>query len=481
MVLENGVIVGGEMSMIPVIFGLDQSYLFQAFVVMHSVLKNSRKKYHFFLLTKDDIDESAKKLENELKKRYSNFSLSIRKIERYMFTKAKIFNPHLAQAAYYRLLIPELIREYDKCIYLDCDVIVNGDLGELFDIDITDFYLAGVRDCHLISVETVPTTHQKRLGIPSVKDYINSGVLLMNLLKLRKENLVVAFLKQSEKENLYEDQDVLNYCCYGAIKILPLKYNLFHFYCGHTIRYLFDLPYPGSDFMFDWNTPFILHMGGKYKPCLNPVYKGADVWWSLAKIFQNSESYHRYEKNCQINIDREIREKLRRDGKKMPVIIWGFSIRGKGACDILMNKGIPVYSFCDNNSICWGDSYHGILVRDYAEIVKRKYDFIWVVPCKRYYLEICDQLAEYGISQSNIVCFTYETYLYDKSYYRALSPKFYEDELKVIAAYECNRKGMSMEAYFSYLCEQIKTADIADAEYRYIYKKYRFDQWLKSG
>lgn len=467
--------------MIPVIFGLDQSYLFQAFVVMHSVLKNSGREFHFFLLTKDDIEESVEQMKKKLKEKYHNFSLSIKKIESRMFSEAKVFNHHLAQAAYYRLLIPKLVSEYDKCIYLDCDVLVNGDLGELFDIDITDYYLAGVRDCHLISAETVTTMHQKQLGIPSMKGYINSGVLLMNVLKLRNDNLVEAFLRQSEKENFYEDQDVLNYCCYGNIKILPLKYNLFHFYFGHTIKYLFDLPYLESDFMFDWSSPFILHMGGKCKPWLNPEYKGADVWWNLAKIYKGSESYHKYKRNCLTDIDREIQQKFERDGEKKTVIIWGFSIRGKGICDILLKKGVSVYAFCDNNSSCWGEAYRGIPVRDYAEIIERKYGFIWTVPSLRYYEEICEQLTGYGILLSDIVCFTYETHRYDIFYYRALSPKYYENELRMIAAYECNRKGMGVEAYVSYLRELVEVADITDEEYQYIYKKYRFDQWLKSG
>lgn len=467
--------------MIPVVFGLDQSYLLQAFVVMHSVLKNSDREYHFFLLTKDDIKEAAEKLEKALKKQYHNFTLSIKKIESHMFSKARVFNPHLAQAAYYRLLIPELVSEYDKCIYLDCDVLVNGDLEELFNIDVAEYYLAGVKDCHLVSNETVMTKHQRQLGIPSMKEYINSGVLLINILKLRMDNLVAAFLKQSEKENLYEDQDVLNYCCYGRIKILPLKYNLFHFYCGYTIKYLFDLPYSGSDFMFEWNNPFILHMGGKYKPWLNPDYKGADVWWGLAEIYQESESYHRCKKNCQTNIDKEIWKKFEEGGKGKAVIIWGFSVRGKGICDILLKKGISVYAFCDNNSVFLGEDYQGVPVKDYIKIVREKGEFIWTVPSLRYYQEICEQLTEYGVLPSDIICFTYETHLYDNSYYRALSPKHYENELRMIAAYECNRKKMSVEAYVSYLRDLIEAADIADEEYRYVYKKYRLDQWLKSG
>lgn len=149
-------------------------------------------------------------------------------------------------------------------------------------------------------------------------------------------------------------------------------------------------------------------------------------------------------------------------------------------CNILLKKGISVYAFCDNNSACWGEIYQGIPVKDYTKIIKGKQDFIWVVPSLRYYEEIYEQLTGYGILPSDIISFTYEAHLYSNPYYRVLSPKYYENELQMISAYECNRKGMSTEEYFSYLRKKIEAADIADEEYRYIYKKYRLDQWLKS-
>ena len=156
------------MNMIPVVFGIDKSYVFQAFVVMDSILKNSQSQYHFLVLTKDEIESDTDELYESLRKYYYNFSLSIRKIENEILSNVKIHNPHLAEATYYRLLIPQMVPEYEKCIYLDSDLLVNGDLKELFSIDLNDNYLGGVKDCHLISKHE--TRHQKHLGIPSVEN-----------------------------------------------------------------------------------------------------------------------------------------------------------------------------------------------------------------------------------------------------------------------------------------------------------------------
>lgn len=249
--------------MIPVVFGINKSYVLQVFVVIHSILKCSKERYRFTILTQDEIKDETDRLAKLLYRFYTNFSVSIKKIDRDLFCDIKIFSPHITQASFYRLLIPELVTGYDKCIYLDSDILVDSDLQELFDIELKDHYLAGVKDCHIFTDGSTMTKHQMDLGIPSLKSYINAGVLLMNLKKMREDNLVIRFLKEVKKENRFEDQDVLNFCCYGFIKILPLRFNLFHFYKGRTFRHLFDLPYDRSDYLFNWDRPAILHMGGR--------------------------------------------------------------------------------------------------------------------------------------------------------------------------------------------------------------------------
>ena len=206
---------------IPVVWGIDKKYILQAFVVMRSVLMNSKQQYHFFILTADNIEDEIKDYTKILKEEFDNFEISVRKVNIGYFSEAQIHNAHLSKAAYFRILISDLVPEYDKCIYLDCDLIVYGDLKELYDIELDDNYLAGVRDCHIMEDTLREVQHQKILGIPSRDRYVNSGVLVMNLEKIRKDKLVSCFFEQLKRENWYEDQDVLNLCCYPLIKIFP--------------------------------------------------------------------------------------------------------------------------------------------------------------------------------------------------------------------------------------------------------------------
>lgn len=85
----------------------------------------------------------------------------------------------------------------------------------------------------------------------------------MGLKRLRQDKMVPLFMEQLKKDNWYEDRDVLNVCCYPLIKTIPLKYNLFLFYLGTSIKFLYELPYGRQD--FDHDVPYILHIGGAFK------------------------------------------------------------------------------------------------------------------------------------------------------------------------------------------------------------------------
>lgn len=463
------------MEVIPVVFGIDKSYVLQAFVVMASILNNSQSQYHFFVLTKDEIESETNELYESLRNHYLNFSLSIRKIKNGILSNVKIYNPHLAEATYYRLLIPELITEYEKCIYLDSDILVNGDLKELFSIDLDDNYLGGVKDCHLISKHE--TRHQKHLGIPSVENYVNAGVLLMNLKKMRAESLVSVFLTQAEKENFYEDQDVLNICCYSFIKILPVKYNLFHFYKGTAIKVLLDLSYKKEELMFDWEQPFILHLGAQFKPWSNRKYKGSKNWWKIAEIYKDSESYRDCVKKCKAGSEeqKEIEMIFNTCREKKRIILWGYSDQGRDVCDLLFRKGIKIDSFCDNDRKQEGKTYREIPVRNVESLINGTADSLWIITCKRAYKTVYKQLIEIGVKTEDIVHFTYNNK--GKMYYLALDEEYYDEEIKIIGLCE-NDSAMSEEEYLKYIQQVIQEADIRKGIYRYLYCKYRFDLWL---
>ncbi|WP_442590767.1 glycosyltransferase family 8 protein [Pedobacter sp. AW31-3R] len=177
-------------------------------------------------------------------------------------------------AASYRLLLPDLLPQYDKVIYVDCDVVVRNDLAKLFrEADLGNHYLAGVYEATL----DFQVAHMEAIGC-APGTYLNSGFLLMNLQQLRADHMVQLFITASKKEYLeFPDQDVLNQLCKGRIIGLPPFYN--------SIR-TFYLPQYKPDFLKyyregDWQAvqkQGTVHYTGS-KPW-NTFTVKFDLWWS---------------------------------------------------------------------------------------------------------------------------------------------------------------------------------------------------------
>lgn len=463
---------------IPVVWGLDKKYVLQAFVVMHSILKNSEQNYHFFILTADEIKDDIEEFKDILRRQYSNFELSVKMVDIEHFASARIYNGHLSKAAYFRLLIPEVMLEYDKCIYLDCDLIVHGDLKELYEIDLKDYYLAGVKDCHVIEDTLFELKHQQILGIPSRDKYINSGVMVMNLDIMRKNKLVKCFLEQLKEENWFEDQDVLNRCCYPRIKILPLKYNLFHFYLGNHIKFLYDLPYDRQEFEFDHNHPFILHMGADFKPWNRFSVKGSKEWWQLAKIFSMSESYQNYQQKCQkAKSYDETKALLNRARKEKYIVIWGGGRNGKRLCDLFLEYRLEnVVAIVDNNAELWGKEYRGISVKSLASVMEAYHNVFWIISCRFAYDQIVGQLENMGIDKKDI--FYYRNRYEDRMYLLSLAEEEYRNEIDKIADLEYIRLIPYRRERRRYIFDIIQKTSVYAKEYAYLEERYGFQYWL---
>ncbi len=166
---------------------------------------------------------------------------------------------HLTAEAYYRLLIPDLIRA-DKVLYLDCDIMVNGDLEELYSIDLRNFPLAAAMDPVFQPI--------KELGMKINSTYFNSGVMLINLNYWRKNNIserAIEYLRLNPQQITYADQCALNAIVNGDY--FPLK-NEFNFQSGH-IKKSEDLS------LLLKNHVKIVHFTGSLKPthylCTHPL------------------------------------------------------------------------------------------------------------------------------------------------------------------------------------------------------------------
>lgn len=141
-----------------------------------------------------------------------------------------VLNGHLTNATYYRLLIPQLLpAEFNKAIYLDSDMIVNGNLEELWNIPLDDKYLLAVQDDVqlYISMSDGLRNYQDH-GISPDEKYFNAGLLVIDLEKWRRENIglkVMEYIQQNREYVIANDQDGLNAVLAGKWKEIHPRWN----------------------------------------------------------------------------------------------------------------------------------------------------------------------------------------------------------------------------------------------------------------
>lgn len=173
---------------IPIAFAFDKNLVMPACVCISSLLMNAKKdtSYDIFILHPANQSMTQTDLV-KLPEYYDNCKLTFRPVGNEFDNAFEIRG--ITTPAYYRLLIPEIIPEYDKIIYSDVDVIFRSDLTGIFEeTDMTDCCFAGVKSLAQF-VPSYKKYYEKEIGI-SPEDIIYSGNLIINSEEIRKRNLV---------------------------------------------------------------------------------------------------------------------------------------------------------------------------------------------------------------------------------------------------------------------------------------------------
>lgn len=132
-----------------------------------------------------------------------------------------------AMSIFYRLFIPDLFPEYDKVVYIDSDTVLNDDIAKLYDHDLGNNLLGACTDTSIQFVEKMLRYIKEVLALDP-KEYINSGMLVMNAKAFRDENFVDKFfslLGRYHFDCIAPDQDYLNEICSGRIKYLDGRWD----------------------------------------------------------------------------------------------------------------------------------------------------------------------------------------------------------------------------------------------------------------
>ena len=177
------------------------------------------------------------------------------------FSDLPVRRGHLTRSTYLRLLIPDLLPDADRVVYMDCDMVATDDLSPLATLPLDKAVVAAVPD---------PSPDERELASTGVArgDYVNAGLLVMNLPVWRAENIAgrcLALLSDPARPLRAEDQSALNIAAAGRILKLPARFNLYADPAAHA-----DPAALPAD-------PAVIHYVVNLKPWTAPDFLGA-VW-----------------------------------------------------------------------------------------------------------------------------------------------------------------------------------------------------------
>lgn len=251
------------------LFVSDDNYVKNLGVCTYSVMHNTcphADNVRMFVMDCGITEENKAKLIAQTK-RFENAEIIFYDINSLLDQVVPKVENHWHRAIYGRLFLNKILEKYDgieRIIYLDCDIIVNQPITELFELDLQGNCIAGVVD----GDESLRT---KALNIQKYK-YINSGVLIIDTkrwVELDAGNRIIDYINSYPDKLLYPDQDAINCVLCNEILTIPLKYNFFWSICERDIPKMkknLDISYNEDDIYYALHNIKIMH------------YAGHDMW-----------------------------------------------------------------------------------------------------------------------------------------------------------------------------------------------------------
>lgn len=188
----------------------------------------------------------------------------------------------ISAGTYLRLALPELLPGTDKILYMDADVLVRGSLRELWETPMEGKVLAAVKGAVNLSDKWEWNRQRDYWHLLEEQrgKYINAGVTLLNLSEIRRRNLKKTWDELARQKLYYQDQDILNITCGGAIHYLPLKYNRLAYMPEEEYqRFVEEGICTREEFVQAMKEPVIIHYAGD-KPWNRYDTNLGSLWWT---------------------------------------------------------------------------------------------------------------------------------------------------------------------------------------------------------
>ncbi len=271
---------------IPIFFTIDDSYAPFNAVAVKSLLENASKDYDYkiIIIYQDLSSENMNKIK-KLETENSTIEFYPMKDELELITdrdENKLRCDYFTLTIYFRIFIADMFPEYDKGIYIDSDIVVPGDISELYNIDLGNNLIGASTDHSIQDVPELINWMENGIGVKK-QEYINSGVLLLNLKLLRESKFGQKFLKVLNEfhfDTVAPDQDYINALCNGKIFYLDEAWDV--------------MPNKGKP---AFKNPKLIHYNLFDKPWCYDNIQYEDYFWNYAKKTSFYEPIVEYKNN----------------------------------------------------------------------------------------------------------------------------------------------------------------------------------------
>lgn len=278
---------------IHIAFAVDGGYLRQVAVTVASIVANAARPdaLRFYVVHAQDSEAIEEEIArwrqpNIVALRVDNPFSDLRKVG------------HVSVASLLRTLLPNILPHLSRLIYLDADLVVVRDVADLWNVDLGDATMAGVVDIGIYQ----KLVRSERRGRHEFRDhllalgmdlrrhqYINTGLLLMNLDKLRALDFATKAMEAHENRDdgwMYVDQSIINALMIGRMHFLDTRWNVHswtHSRDQYRWRHFVPLALRG-DLAMQRAEQWVIHYTGAEKPWNSRGVWNAEAWWRYARL-----------------------------------------------------------------------------------------------------------------------------------------------------------------------------------------------------
>jgi lipopolysaccharide biosynthesis glycosyltransferase len=212
---------------IPIFFAVDDNYAPYLAVAMRSLIDNASPDYQYNIhILIDKLNEFNTSVLCGMAT--ENVRVETVNVTNKLDSLGDMLHlrDYYTKTTYYRFFIPALFPQYERGLYLDCDIVVKGDISQLYNVALGDNILAAAPEEVMLMVDVFGTYVEAVLEVPR-NEYFSAGILVMNLEKMRHVALEEQFVDILGRRTfrVTQDQDYLNVLCRGDFLMLDSGWN----------------------------------------------------------------------------------------------------------------------------------------------------------------------------------------------------------------------------------------------------------------